>query len=351
VIARNALRRYLGPKPWWGIPIVVFGAGTAGRRFVNSLRKDPALGFRPVAILDDDPAKHCAAGPNGEPPVLGELSLAPRLAREYGIRYAAVAMPSVPTRQLAVILHRHAHQFPHFLLVPDFFGIASVWVTAKDVGGIFGLEIQQNLIRRVPQMVKRLFDLVLVIAGGTLILPLFLAVALAVKLTSSGPVFYGQRRIGRQGREFRAWKFRSMVQDADDVLKRYLAAHPELADEWAQKHKLASDPRITSIGKFLRRTSLDELPQLWNVITGEMSLVGPRPIVEAERARYAEALDLYLKVRPGITGLWQVSGRSNTTYEERVGFDEYYVRNWSVWLDLHVLGRTVKTVIRAEGAC
>jgi lipopolysaccharide/colanic/teichoic acid biosynthesis glycosyltransferase len=142
-----------------------------------------------------------------------------------------------------------------------------------------------------------------------------------------------------------------MVADADAVLKAHLTAHPELAAEWNLKHKLADDPRITAIGKLLRKTSLDELPQIWNVLVGEMSLVGPRPIVRAEMAKYAEALVLYLKVRPGITGLWQVSGRSNTTYEERVRFDEYYVRNWSVWLDIFVLGRTVKTVLKSEGAC
>ncbi len=351
VLARHTMRRYLGPRQWWGIPVVVLGAGSTGTRFTEVLRKDPSLGFRPVALLDDDPSKHRPAGPGGEPPVLGGLSMAPSLATHYGIRYAAVAMPSVPTRRLAGILHEHAHQFPHFMLIPDFFGIASVWVTAKEVGGIFGLEVQQNLIRRLPQTVKRLFDLALVVSGGLLIVPLLALLALAVKLTSRGPVFYSQRRIGRHGHEFRAWKFRSMVADADAVLKAHLTAHPELAAEWNLKHKLADDPRITAIGKLLRKTSLDELPQIWNVLVGEMSLVGPRPIVRAEMAKYAEALELYLKVRPGITGLWQVSGRSNTTYEERVRFDEYYVRNWSVWLDIFVLGRTVKTVLKSEGAC
>jgi Undecaprenyl-phosphate galactose phosphotransferase WbaP len=350
-LARTTTRKVLGPKPWWGVPVVVFGAGSSGSRFVDVLRRTPSLGFRPVAVLDDDPAKHRGVGPNGEPPVLGSLSLATRLATEHGIRYAAVAMPSVPTRQLAGILHRHAHQFPHFLLVPDFFGIASVWVTAKDVGGIFGLEVQQNLIRRIPQTIKRLFDLALVTVGGLFVLPLFALIAVAVKLTSRGHVFYSQNRIGQNGVEFAAWKFRSMVLNADAVLKAHLDGHPDQAAEWANKHKLAKDPRITYIGKLLRKTSLDELPQIWNVLIGQMSLVGPRPIVAAELEKYAGAIELYLKVRPGITGLWQVSGRSNTTYEERVSLDEYYVRNWSVWLDIHVLARTVKTVLKADGAC
>jgi Undecaprenyl-phosphate galactose phosphotransferase WbaP len=351
VVLRNLVRSTFASRQWWGIPIIVFGAGNTGRRFVETLLRNPSLGLRPFAMLDDDPAKHCGVGANGEPPVLGELALAPSVAREYGIRYAAVAMPSVPTRQLAEILHRHAHQFPHFLLVPDFFGIASVWVTARDVGGIFGLEIQQNLIRRVPQMTKRAFDLVLVSIGGTMLLPLFAVIAILVKATSRGPVLYSQSRIGKDGKEFSAWKFRSMVRNADEVLEAYLNSNPELAEEWRREHKLHHDPRVTAIGRLLRKTSLDELPQLWNVLTGEMSLVGPRPIVRKEIPKYAGAIDLYLRVRPGITGLWQVSGRSNTSYAERVQLDEYYVRNWSVWLDLFVLGKTVRTVLQADGAC
>ena len=164
-------------------------------------------------------------------------------------------------------------------------------------------------------------------------------------------MLYGQKRIGRNGGEFRAWKFRSMVQDAERVLEDYLARHPEMAEEWQRHHKLRNDPRVTRIGRFLRKTSLDELPQLWNVLTGEMSLVGPRPIVRQELQKYGDAIELYLRVRPGITGLWQVSGRSNTTYDERIRLDEHYVRNWSVWLDIFVLGETIKTVLRAEGAC
>src|SRR5262249_13099512 len=185
---------------------------------------------------------------------------------------------------------------------------------------------------------------------GLLALPLFLVICALIRLSGPGPIFYGQRRIGRGHRTFTAWKFRSMMIHADKVLADYLARNPEAAEEWERGHKLRNDPRVTRIGRFLRRTSLDELPQLWNILCGEMSLVGPRPIVEGEIEKYGEVFELYTQVRPGVTGLWQVSGRNNTTYQERIEFDEYYVKNWSVWLDVYILGCTVKAVLLSEGA-
>jgi Undecaprenyl-phosphate galactose phosphotransferase WbaP len=181
-------------------------------------------------------------------------------------------------------------------------------------------------------------------------LPLFVLISVAIKLSSPGPIFYGQLRIGRGSRHFRAWKFRTMVAGADRVLRDHLEADPELRQEWEHDHKLKDDPRVTWIGRFLRKTSLDELPQLFNVMVGQMSLVGPRPIVDAEIDKYGETFELYKEVSPGITGLWQVSGRNNTTYQERVDLDSYYVRNWSPWLDLYILMRTIKVVLRREGA-
>lgn len=342
-IARNVVRSQLARNDWWGIPIVIFGAGNTGTLLLNVLLRHPEYGFKPVIVLDDDEAKH-RPGDGKRPPVLGCLDLAPWVAKRFKVNYALVAMPSVPSQKLSHILHKHAHQFPHFLLIPDLFGL-SLWVTAKDFGGVLGLEIQQNLIRRVPQITKRTIDLILVTLGGICLLPLIIVLYLSVALTSKGPVFYSQVRAGRYGKDFRMWKFRSMIPNAEQVLQEYLAANPEIRKEWELNHKLRNDPRVTKVGKLLRKTSLDELPQLWNVFSGEMSLVGPRP-----RPKYEPCADLYMRVRPGITGLWQVSGRNTTTKEARFDFDEYYVRNWSIWLDLYILGRTIKTVIRTEGA-
>jgi lipopolysaccharide/colanic/teichoic acid biosynthesis glycosyltransferase len=163
-------------------------------------------------------------------------------------------------------------------------------------------------------------------------------------------VFYGQWRIGYGGRRFRAWKFRTMVVNAEQQLEMHLANSPELRREWERDHKLRNDPRVTAIGRFLRKTSLDELPQLANVLIGQMSLVGPRPIVEEEIVKYGDAFRLYLRVRPGLTGLWQVSGRNDTGYAQRVRLDMHYVRNWSPWLDIHLLARTIGVIAGQKGA-
>lgn len=202
----------------------------------------------------------------------------------------------------------------------------------------------------LSQIVKRALDFGLVVAASFVAVPLMLMIGATIKLTSPGPIFYSQRRVGRNGNHFFAWKLRTMVVNADETLEQYLQTHPELREEWERDHKLKNDPRVTSIGHVLRKTSLDELPQLWNVFCGEMSLVGPRPIVDAEIKKYGEAYRCYSKVLPGITGLWQVSGRNNTTYEERVAFDDYYVRHWSLWMDTYILLKTVRVVLLREGA-
>jgi Undecaprenyl-phosphate galactose phosphotransferase WbaP len=212
------------------------------------------------------------------------------------------------------------------------------------------LRIDERLLLPVPRFVKRTSDLLLTIVGGVLLLPVVAVIAWMVKLSSPGPVFYSQERVGHRGRRFRAWKFRTMVANADEVLAGHFGLHPELKAEWDRDHKLKSDPRITRIGRWLRKTSLDELPQLWNVLLGEMSLVGPRPIVQAEICKYGAAFALYQRVVPGITGLWQVSGRNNTTYEKRVELDMYYGRNWSMWFDVQILFATIDVVLHCRGA-
>ncbi|HEY3322522.1 MAG TPA: sugar transferase [Planctomycetota bacterium] len=198
--------------------------------------------------------------------------------------------------------------------------------------------------------IKRAIDLACVIIGGIVIVPFCALIALAIKLDSRGPVFYRHERFGRSRRRFRVLKFRTMATNGDEILKRTLAQDPVLRAEWERDQKLRDDPRVTRVGRLLRITSLDELPQLWNVFVGEMSLVGPRPIVANEFKKYGAKLDTYTQVTPGITGLWQVSGRNNTTYEQRVQFDCQYVATRSITLDLAILLRTVKVVLFREGA-
>jgi Undecaprenyl-phosphate galactose phosphotransferase WbaP len=346
-LARAALRAVACRRSWWGTPVLVLGAGMTGHAVVKSLVTFPHYGLKPVAMLDDDPNKE---GEFLGVPIINGLDLAADIARDLRIDHAILAMPGAPVERLRALESRNQDAFPHLIVIPNLCGFASLWVTARDLGGILGLEVRRSLLLRGPRTLKRTLDILLCVVGGLLILPLVGLIALAILVESRGPVFYAQERVGRGGLPFRAWKFRSMVRDAEHVLADYLERHPELRAEWERDHKLRDDPRVTRVGRLLRRTSLDELAQVWNVLRGEMSLIGPRPIVRAEVERYADMIEMYVRVRPGISGLWQVSGRSDTTYAERVALDSYYVRNWSVWLDLYILAKTVRVVLLGRGA-
>ena len=204
--------------------------------------------------------------------------------------------------------------------------------------------------RRIHEnLAKRAIDVAGALAGLLFFMPLFLIVYLLVRM-DGGPAIFAHPRMGRDGKLFNCYKFRSMVVDADGRLAEHLARNPAARLEWEQHFKLVDDPRITTVGRALRTTSLDELPQLWNVLKGDMSLVGPRPIVTAEGARYEEHIICYYSCRPGITGLWQVSGRNDIDYESRVGLDVSYVKNWSLLLDVVIILRTIGIVITRKGA-
>jgi Undecaprenyl-phosphate galactose phosphotransferase WbaP len=206
------------------------------------------------------------------------------------------------------------------------------------------------LLSRRNQLVKRALEVAIAAMLLVLALPIAAVIAVAIVLETPGPVFFGHTRIGKSQRRFRVWKFRSMVANADVALQTYLAKHPERRAEWRYSHKLKQDPRVTRVGRLLRRSSLDELPQLWNVLRGDMSLIGPRPIVEEEMAKYGPAISLYQQVLPGLTGLWQVSGRADTSYLRRVDLDCEYIRRWSFRMDLKILWKTVRVVLYGHGA-
>ena len=331
LLARYLLRRTLAEKSWWGVTAVVLGTGPLAQKIVRSL-ENGMLGVKVVGIF------------------ASERMLAWSSERTCLAQYAIVAMPERPAIEVRHAIQDYCRGFSHIILVPDMAGLCSLGLSALEIGGGFGVELPQRLFHRTAAAGKRLMDLLLASTALLLAAPLFLAIAVAVKLTSKGPILFGHIRYGRNGAKIAALKFRTMAVNGDVVLKEYLAAHPQYQLEWLRNRKLKNDPRVTPIGTWLRRLSLDELPQLWNVFKGEMSLVGPRPIVEAEIDKYGRGYDLYTRVRPGITGLWQVSGRNNTTYEERVAFDEYYVRNWSIWLDAYILICTIKAVLTADGA-
>jgi Undecaprenyl-phosphate galactose phosphotransferase WbaP len=209
---------------------------------------------------------------------------------------------------------------------------------------------QSGLLNARAMRIKRIIDVALALLLLLFALPFGLLIALAIVLDTRGPVFFHHSRVGLGNRRFNLWKFRSMVRDADSVLDEHLKNHPELQLEWNRSRKLKADPRVTRIGRLLRRSSLDELPQLWSVLRGDMSMIGPRPIVEDEIARYGDSFYLLTRVKPGLTGLWQVSGRSDIRYSERVDLDCRYISEWTPAMDFAVLLKTVRVVLLGHGA-
>jgi Undecaprenyl-phosphate galactose phosphotransferase WbaP len=331
---------------WWGYPTVVFGDAADAGAIIHNLVADPGLGLRPVGFYS--PSREPAAVDGV--PALAECELADFARRIKGPAYAVLTSSAAARDQLNTVVDCYRRYFSHILVIPGFTGLSCLWVNPKNLGGMLGLEICQQVFLPGRQFAKRVIDLVLTMLIGIVAAPLMALVALAIRLDSKGRVIYKHRRIGRGGREFYALKFRTMIENADQVLARYLEENPDLREEWAATQKLKNDPRITRLGRFLRRTSLDELPQLWNVFRGEMSLVGPRPIVREEIVHYGFDFEAYTYVHAGLTGLWQVSGRSDTSYQQRVDFDRFYVENWSVWLDFCILFRTIGVLVTRSGA-
>ena len=336
-VTRRFCRHYFGKFRWWGTPLVILDRSNTGRELWHYLKRHPWLGLSPVDIFTLPP----------------DMEEARRQLKDAERRHpGAIALMLQPSdAHTARFVHEASRYFVKILVVPaQSSGVRQHWFHACDLGTMTGFMLMQNLRRRWRQRLKRALDLVLCLPVVVLCAVPGLLLCLLIRLDSRGPVFYRQRRLGKDGKAFDVFKFRTMRQDADEVLARYLEENPDLRDEWEKDRKLKHDPRITRVGRFLRKSSLDELPQLINVVRGEMSLVGPRPIVEAEIAKYGEVYADYCRVRPGITGLWQVSGRNNTTYEERVSLDRYYVTNWCIWMDLWILARTFPVVLTGYGA-
>ncbi len=336
-------------RPWWGAPVVIIGAGDAARRVICNLRANRVLGYRPLACLDDDPEKQ---GQCEGVPVVGGLQDAAAFATANGVQYAIVSMPSMPRVQLTACLRVWSSVFPHIMIIPDLFGVASLWTEPRDLGGILGLEIRHNLLKPANRWIKRAVDICMAAIVLALISPLIAIWAVWIRVVCHGSPLFIQDREGEDGKTIRVLKLRTMYLNAEDMLARHLADSPEARAEWEQFCKLKGDPRILpGIGRFLRKTSMDEIPQLWNVLKGEMSLVGPRPFPVYHNERFhPEFRALRTRVRPGLTGMWQVSARSNGDLAVQMSMDSYYINNWSLWLDLYILLRTVRVVLTGEGA-
>lgn len=328
---RNLVRKCMFALGGGRIPVFFAGSGAAADIIATEFETNVYIGFRVVRRFNDSQLREIVPA-----------------AQKMGVNVLVVCQD---VRLFQCRMAEYAKWFTHVEYLPTTRAFPVLGARAISFGGFGGLEMVNQGRIGVLRLEKWLLDKVLAVLAFIAFLPFFLIIPVLIKLTSRGPVFYRQKRLGRQGVPIRVWKFRSMYDDADDRLKRILASDPKKKDEWEKNFKLFGDPRVTPLGRFLRRTSLDELPQLFNVFAGEMALIGPRPIVWKEVTYYGEDYKVFYRVKPGITGLWQVSGRSETDYARRVALDTYYVLNWSPWLDIWILMRTVGAVLSMRGAC
>jgi Undecaprenyl-phosphate galactose phosphotransferase WbaP len=332
----------------WGRPVVVTGDKDTSARTIKLLEEEWVLGYAPTALIDWGLTL-------SEKPLNGlshadAMTQAENLARRGRVDTIILAAPYIRRSHLAPLVSRASRSFRHVLLISHLGGITNSAVTARDFAGTLAVEIKYNLLNPWARRAKRMLDLGATVVGGAFLLPLLLGIALLVYAESGRPIFYTDWRMGKDGVSFPCIKFRTMVTGAEAVLELMLAEDAGLREEYVKYHKLRVDPRVTRVGRFLRRTSLDELPQLWNVLRGEMSLVGPRPYLPRESGEIGDARDEILRVPPGVTGPWQVSGRNHAFFTDRVEMDIHYVRDWSVWLDLVLLARTFRALFVDKGA-
>lgn len=329
----------------WGEPVAIIGYDKIGKRIYRQLAENSQLGFQPVVaysglapentqILIDKP------DPNDKSNNIHQVDR---------IQTAILVTDEISPEVSNLIFDQNLLRFPRRILVNQgmqHFGSGLMY----QLGAIFGSEETNDHKSRWRPYVKRLIDLVLTLLTAPIWLLVGGLIALAIRIDTPGPIFFCQNRIGKGGKQFRIFKFRSMVANADQMLEPYLKDNPDEEREWLEFFKLKHDPRITAVGRFLRRTSLDELPQVLNILEGNMSIVGPRPILIQEIAKFGDRNQYYCMVRPGLTGLWQISGRNNLTLRDRYTLDDHYVKNWTLWLDIDILLQTPWVMLSGEGA-
>jgi exopolysaccharide biosynthesis polyprenyl glycosylphosphotransferase len=385
---RVIIRNRASLLSWWGVPVIIIGHSVESHDVIQRLLRSRRLGLKPVLLLDES-ANFSTAGDlnsSGEEthtkpstiqgvPVINSREQMVEIATRHKINYAVFIEPlkdsptmrsplSARSQENQGIEHKNHDEdfrsqldlrwlskfFPTVLVVLASSELGSLWVRTVDLEGRLTLQASYHLLNKQAIILKRAFDLILGVSFTILCIPLFLLIALLIKLDSRGSIIYTQERIGRDGKLIKYLKFRTMQINAEQRLDELLAKNPQAREEYDTYHKLAQDPRVTRVGKLLRKFSLDELPQLFHVIMGDLSLVGPRAYMFSECPDMGDYQNLILQVQPGMTGWWQVMGRQTTTFQQRLQLDEYYLSNWSLWLDIYILLKTGWVVIKGIGA-
>lgn len=348
-LMRYGTRKLLTRWGLWLRPTVLVGYGPNAHEALAALQSEPEMGFKVVGFVDVAPAGKALTEVQGLPVLSNEevkvWAKVPGVQVVIALEHGQNAAREKWLRRLARWKVEDISVIPAMRGVP-LYGTDISYFFSHEVAM---LKLRNNLRYWPARVLKRVFDLFAALALLALGWPVLAYIAWRIR-EDGGPAIYAHKRVGQSGKVFACYKFRSMRVDAEEQLRDLLASDPALRVEWEKEFKLKDDPRVTTIGHFLRRTSLDELPQLFNVLKGEMSLVGPRPVVRKELERYGDDVDYFLMVRPGMTGLWQVSGRNDTNYDTRVYLDTWYVKNWSLWYDIAILFKTIRVVLRREGA-
>lgn len=349
-IARQFGRLLFSRSKIWGVPVAVYIFDDEKNIVVERLIHHPELGYKPAIIIN------MAATAPGESQYKGIPEFPPSPEIHSVIKKLNIKVAIIIEKKEDTLIDNQdlyikiMQQYRYTIAIPYNQHIRSIYSSVRDFNGIIGFSTTRNLSRPTELFLKRLTDILLLAIAAAPTLLVTLVAAIAIKISSPGPVFYGHKRVGKNGKEITVWKFRSMVTNSQEILEKILAEDPVRRAEWDKDRKFKDDPRVTRIGKILRNTSLDELPQLWNIFTGDMSFVGPRPVTRSELDKYGKLSDFILSVKPGLSGMWQISGRSDTAYEERINLDTYYIQNWSIWLDLWIITKTIWVVLRRKGA-
>lgn len=338
---RGMSRKIFAKNDWWGLPVIIIGTENTSHDLVKKFNKYPEIGFKPIIVFDDDAENW---GYIENVPVVGGQNLLPEIKEKIQIDDAVLAISNNSLDLTNSLVKKYSKYFNNITIVTNTTDNVSFWLKNKDFGGLLGVEFKFHLMTKSAQFIKRVFDITVTSILLILLSPLFLFIGIIIKLDSKGKIIFTQYRVGVSHKLFKIYKFRSMQENAEDKLQELLDNNPLLKEEYEKVLKLKEDPRSTKVGKYLRKFSLDELPQFFNVLKGEMSLIGPRATVPQEVSAYDGFEHIVFNVKPGISGLWQVS-LTNPTMEERIVSNLYYIKNWSLFLDFYIFFKTILVVV------
>ena len=348
-ILRSMVKLALIRLDIWKKKLIIIGVHQTSLAVIQNIRKNRTMGYEVIAVIEDDPQK--IGGMFVGIKVLGPFSQLEKITRAYGSKDIMIVTPHLARTKFKKILADCENISESMWVIPRSGDFITEGVELEVLGDVLTIYIKRNLVKPWNIAIKNVFDVGLTLLLLPFLAPLMLVIAAAIRLESPGPALFVQPRLGKNRKPFKMYKFRSMYLDNDTRLQAYLASNPAAQKEWQKYKKIKNhDHRVTRVGRVIRKFSLDELPQLINVIEGKMSLVGPRPYLPEEMEDRQQNLQTISRVKPGITGLWQTSGRSDVTFEDRLTIDEFYIRNWSLWLDIVILLKSGRTLVERKGA-